>query len=77
MTTSQILPIAPDKSLAIYSYYFPTDHISEEQEELIRFVDQVRAEDFELVELLQTGFHTQAFENGIYSANRAWFKALS
>lgn len=67
MTTSQILPLAPDKSLAIYSYYFRSDEISEEQEELIRFVDQVREEDFELVELLQKGFHTNAFMNGIYS----------
>jgi carnitine monooxygenase subunit len=67
MTTSQILPLAPDKSLAIYSYYFKSDEINEEQEELIRFVDQVRREDFDLVELLQTGFHTNAFKQGIYS----------
>ncbi|MFD1706996.1 aromatic ring-hydroxylating dioxygenase subunit alpha [Siminovitchia sediminis] len=67
MTTSQILPIAPDKSLAIYSYYFQSDEISEANEELIRFVDQVRKEDFDLVELLQKGFDTQAFERGIYS----------
>ncbi|KAB7706724.1 Rieske 2Fe-2S domain-containing protein [Bacillus aerolatus] len=67
MTTSQILPIAPNKSLAIYSYYFPSEHISEEQEELIKFVDQVREEDFELVEMLQEGFHTQAFKQGVYS----------
>ncbi|WP_257346673.1 aromatic ring-hydroxylating oxygenase subunit alpha [Pseudalkalibacillus decolorationis] len=67
MTTSTILPISPDQSLAIYSYYFRTDEITEEQEELIKFVDQVREEDFELVELLQTGFNTQAFKQGIYS----------
>lgn len=67
MTTSQILPLAPDKSLAIYSYYFKSDEISEENEELIRFVDQVRSEDFELVELLQSGFDSKAFEQGIYS----------
>jgi carnitine monooxygenase subunit len=67
MTTSQILPLAPDKSLAIYSYYFKSDEISKEQEELIRFVDQVRLEDFDLVELLQKGFHTNAFKHGVYS----------
>lgn len=67
MTTSQILPIAPDQSLAIYTYYFPSDQLSEEEEELIKFVDQVREEDFELVELLQTGFDTQAFTRGVYS----------
>ncbi|KMY55482.1 (2Fe-2S)-binding protein [Bacillus sp. FJAT-27231] len=67
MTTSQILPLSPDQSLAIYSYYFPTEEVSEEQEELIKFVDQVREEDFELVELLQMGFRTQAFKRGVYS----------
>ncbi|MFJ8258545.1 aromatic ring-hydroxylating dioxygenase subunit alpha [Peribacillus asahii] len=67
MTTSQILPLAPDKSLAIYSYYFKSDEINEEQEELIRFVDQVRREDFDLVELLQKGFYSNAFKHGIYS----------
>ncbi|MFB6803250.1 aromatic ring-hydroxylating dioxygenase subunit alpha [Peribacillus butanolivorans] len=67
MTTSQILPLTPDKSLAIYSYYFKSDEINEEQKELIRFVDQVRKEDFDLVELLQKGFHTNAFKYGVYS----------
>lgn len=67
MTTSQILPLSSDKSLAIYSYYFKDHHITEEQEELIRFVDQVREEDFELVEFLQQGFDTKAFDRGVYS----------
>lgn len=67
ITTSQIIPITPDKSFAIYNYYFASDHISEEQEELIHFVNQVRKEDIELVELLQSGFQTQAFDSGIYS----------
>ncbi len=67
MTTSQILPLAPDKTLAIYSYYFKSDEINAEQEELIRFVDQVREEDFGLVESLQKAFHTNAFDRGIYS----------
>lgn len=67
MTTSQILPLTPDKSLAIYSYYFKSEEINEEQEELIRFVDQVRLEDFDLVEMLQKGFSSKGFKHGIYS----------
>lgn len=67
MTTSQIIPLDEGRSLAIYRYYFADTNITEEEEKLIRFVDEVREEDFELVELLQTGFHSQAFENGIYS----------
>lgn len=67
MTTSQIIPITPHKSLAIYNYYFLSKDISTDQKELMRFVDQVRQEDIELVELLQTGFQTKSFKNGIYS----------
>lgn len=67
MTISQILPLSPDKSLAIYSYYFKSDELSEDQKELIRFVDQVRSEDFDLVESLQKSFNTSAFKHGIYS----------
>jgi len=67
MTTSQIIPIDEKSSLAIYRYYFADANLTEEEEELIKFVDQVREEDFELVELLQSGFHSQAFEEGVYS----------
>lgn len=76
ITTSQIIPIAPNKSLAIYSYFFSTDEITSKQQELIEFVDQVRSEDFELVELLQTGFHTRAFDKGIYSPTEHGLKAF-
>uniref|UniRef100_UPI00403ED205 SRPBCC family protein n=1 Tax=Siminovitchia sp. FSL W7-1587 TaxID=2954699 RepID=UPI00403ED205 len=40
-----------------------------EQEELIRFVDQVGKEDFELVEFLQQWFDTKGFDCGGYSRN--------
>lgn len=66
-TTSQILPVSPNKSVAIYSYFFANEELTPKQEELIAFVDQVRLEDFDLVELLQTGFHSRAFDQGIYS----------
>jgi phenylpropionate dioxygenase-like ring-hydroxylating dioxygenase large terminal subunit len=67
MTTTQLIPIEAGKTMAVYRYYFTDVNITKEEEEMIRFVDQVREEDFELVELLQSGFHSQAFKNGIYS----------
>ncbi|WP_096203203.1 aromatic ring-hydroxylating oxygenase subunit alpha [Bacillus sp. FJAT-45350] len=75
MTTSQIIPIDSESSLAIYKYYFkdPTS-ITKEDEELIKFVDRVREEDFELVELLQEGFDNKAFKNGIYSPSEQGLK---
>lgn len=67
ITTSQIIPISPEKSRAIYTYYFQSEDLTDEQNDLIEFVDQVREEDFVLVELLQSGLHSQAFDSGIYS----------
>lgn len=67
MTTSQIIPIDAENTLAIYSYYFADETPSKEEDELMAFVDQVREEDFELVEMLQIGFRSQAFETGVYS----------
>ncbi|MGE5702258.1 MAG: aromatic ring-hydroxylating oxygenase subunit alpha [Clostridia bacterium] len=67
VTTSQIIPIDADNTLAIYSYYFENEELTEEQEETIRFVDQVREEDFALVESLQIGLRSRAYEAGVYS----------
>ncbi|WP_042345145.1 aromatic ring-hydroxylating oxygenase subunit alpha [Bacillus massiliigorillae] len=67
MTTTQLYPLDEERTLAVYRYYFANTELTEEQEELIKFVDQVREEDFGLVELLQKGFHSKAFGRGIYS----------
>ncbi|CAH0217965.1 hypothetical protein SRABI80_02218 [Peribacillus frigoritolerans] len=37
------------------------------KEEYFKFVDQVRQEDFDLVEKLQKGLSSEAFTNGIFS----------
>ncbi|MGO0059644.1 aromatic ring-hydroxylating oxygenase subunit alpha [Brevibacillus fluminis] len=67
ITSSQIIPLDAETTLAIYRYYFVDEKLTEEDEKLIAFVDEVREEDFELVELLQSGFHSQAFGRGVYS----------
>ena len=67
ITTSQIVPLDEKSSLAVYRYYFVNEDLSPEDEELIKFVDQVREEDFVLVELLQKGLPSKAYGRGIYS----------
>ncbi|MBK5445069.1 MULTISPECIES: aromatic ring-hydroxylating dioxygenase subunit alpha [unclassified Peribacillus] len=67
MTTSHIIPVDEKSSLAIYRYYFADEKLTEDEEDLIKFVDQVREEDFELVELLQSGLHSKACGRGVYS----------
>ncbi|WP_416825246.1 aromatic ring-hydroxylating oxygenase subunit alpha [Ectobacillus polymachus] len=67
ISTTQIIPVDEKSTLAIYRYYFVNENLTKEDEALIKFVDQVREEDFEIVELLQSGLHSQAFGKGIYS----------
>lgn len=67
MTTTQLIPIDANQTMAVYRYFFMNEQLTEEEEDMIKFVDQVREEDFDLVELLQSGLHSKAFENGIYS----------
>jgi phenylpropionate dioxygenase-like ring-hydroxylating dioxygenase large terminal subunit len=67
MTTSQIVPIDHETTLAIYTYYFKDENLTAEHEELMKFVDQVRNEDVELVEVAQVGFRSRAFRQGRFS----------
>ncbi|MFM1654298.1 aromatic ring-hydroxylating oxygenase subunit alpha [Brevibacillus sp. B_LB10_24] len=67
VTTSQILPIDAHNTLAVYATFFENEELTKEQEEMIRFVNQVREEDFGLVESLQIGLRSRAFPQGLYS----------
>lgn len=67
VNTIQVVPIDAETSLGIYRDYSVDAELTKEKEELFTFVDQVREEDFDLVEVLQSGFRSKAFENGIYS----------
>ncbi|WP_408011479.1 aromatic ring-hydroxylating oxygenase subunit alpha [Pseudalkalibacillus sp. A8] len=67
VNTIQVIPVDAETSLGIYRDYSVDENITAEKEEYFKFVDQVRREDFELVETLQKGLHSNAFSNGIFS----------
>jgi phenylpropionate dioxygenase-like ring-hydroxylating dioxygenase large terminal subunit len=83
-STNIILPIAPDRTLAIYDFYF--EEQMPEAETIVAFIDQVQQEDIVLCESVQrgltSGFYEQGrlvlrYENGIQHFERLVFEALT
>jgi choline monooxygenase len=59
------LPLAADRTLALYEYFL-ADEVSEtEADELVAFVDQVQREDTELCESVQRGLRSGRLERGL------------
>jgi len=69
MATIQIIPIDHETSMAVYTYYFRDENLSQAEKDLMTFAEQVRTEDIELVELEQIGFRSRAFSKGRYSSS--------
>ncbi|MGV3262542.1 aromatic ring-hydroxylating oxygenase subunit alpha [Cytobacillus pseudoceanisediminis] len=69
MATIQIIPIDHETSMAVYTYYFRDENLSQAEKDLMTFAEQVRSEDIELVELEQIGFRSRAFSKGRYSSS--------
>jgi choline monooxygenase len=83
-STNIILPVAPDRTLAIYDFYF--EERMPEAETMVAFIDQVQQEDIILCESVQrgltSGFYDQGklvlrYENGIHHFQRLVFDALT
>lgn len=79
-----LLPVAPDRTLAIYDFYF--EEGMAEAETIVEFIDQVQQEDIVLCESVQrglsSGFWNQGkliirYENGIQHFERLVFEALT
>jgi phenylpropionate dioxygenase-like ring-hydroxylating dioxygenase large terminal subunit len=67
MATIQMLPIDHETTVGVYTYFFRNENLTQEEQDLIKFAEQVRDEDVELVELEQIGFRSRAFKEGIFS----------
>lgn len=58
------VPLAVDRTLAIYEYCF-ADSVSErEEQDFVRFIDQVQREDIGLCESVQRGLSSGYFDQG-------------
>ena len=60
-----VVPAGPERTLETYDFYFETAEPVEAEREAIRYLDEVlQAEDIALVESVQRGMATPAFEQG-------------
>jgi phenylpropionate dioxygenase-like ring-hydroxylating dioxygenase large terminal subunit len=64
------LPLAADRSLARYHYYFADAVGDDELAEFIAFIDQVQQEDIVLVESVQRGLSSGFYDRGRLFAGR-------
>ena len=65
MIVLNVIPIGPDRTLETYDFYLETTEPDEAEREAIRYLDEVlQVEDINLVESVQRGMNTPAFEQG-------------
>ena len=61
----QVLPVAPDRTLETWDLYFETGQVEEAEEQSITYIDEVlQVQDIHLVESVQRGMRTPAFDQG-------------
>jgi phenylpropionate dioxygenase-like ring-hydroxylating dioxygenase large terminal subunit len=61
----KVIPIAPDLTLETYDFFFESTDPNEAERESIRYLDEVlQVEDINLVESVQRGMSTPAFDQG-------------
>ncbi len=63
----QFHPSGPETTHEIFDFFFETPEMNEAEKEAVKFIDEVlQPEDISLVESVQRGMHTPAFEQGRY-----------
>ncbi len=68
-----IIPLGPDKTLTIFEWYFQQPGTGEgwdSMQTIIQFSDQIQQEDIEIVENVQKGLQSNAYDRGRFSALR-------
>ncbi len=65
MIVLNIIPVGPDRTLETYDFFLETPEANEAEKETIRYLDEVlQAEDIAIVESVQRGMMTPAFQQG-------------
>ena len=70
--TNVIVPLAHDKTLAIFEWYAAAESAASRNEILraIEFAEQVQKEDIHLCETVQKGLQSASYDRGRYSVKR-------
>ena len=69
------LPVAPEQTVQLVEWYFPSDQPTPEQQSVVEFVDVVRDEDIPLCETVQRGLHSMGYTQGrlVASEERGYY----
>jgi choline monooxygenase len=66
-----ILPLAPERTLAIFEWYLPEKNLaSEAAGQALAFSDEIQAEDVSICEIVQKNLHSRSYHSGRYSAKQ-------
>jgi phenylpropionate dioxygenase-like ring-hydroxylating dioxygenase large terminal subunit len=70
VSVNLFVPLASDRTLALFEYYLADEVSDAEAQEFIAFVDQVQREDTELCESAQRGLRSRRLERGLLVPGR-------
>ena len=70
LSVNLFVPIAADRTLALYEYFLADEVGEDEADEFVAFVDQVQREDTELCESVQRGLRSGRLERGLLVPGR-------
>jgi choline monooxygenase len=73
MSINIIMPLAHDKTLTIFEWYFEepgTGEGWESMQQTIAFSDEIQQEDIEICVAVQQGLKSQAYDTGRFSVKR-------
>ena len=72
ISTNRLVPLAADRTLAIYDFYFEASATEEQARENVEFVDTVQQEDIALCESVQRGLRSRRIERGRFIDNEVF-----
>ena len=64
ISTNRLIPVAADRTLAIYDFYFEPSATDEQVRENVEFIDTVQQEDIALCESVQRGLRSGRLDRG-------------
>ena len=66
-----ILPLSPERTLAIFEWYLPEDELGgEAAAKSLAFSDEIQAEDVKICEIVQKNLHSRSYHSGRYSVKQ-------
>jgi choline monooxygenase len=66
-----VLPVGPERSLAIFEWYLPaTQHTTPAAKASVEFSDQIQAEDIAICEAVQRNLHSRSYSRGRFSVKQ-------